>query len=130
LYCHDTIFTDCDEEEPHTHYHFRANEVKITPGNVLVARDVTLHFADVPVFWLPVMMQSMERGRRSGILFPEFGIGDIARTSSGYNRRINNIGVFWAISDYMGLKLAGGWEANNYTTAELGFEYNVLRQFL
>ncbi len=130
LYCHDTMFTDCDLEEPHPHYHFRAADVKIVRGNVLVARDVTLNFADVPVFWLPVMMQSLERGRRSGILFPEFGIGDIARTSSGYNRRISNVGAFWAINDYMGMRLSGGWEANNHTSAELGFEYNMLRRFL
>lgn len=130
LFCHDTIFTDCDIKEPHPHYHFRANEVKIRRGNVLVARDVTLHFADVPVFWLPVMMQSLERGRRSGILFPEFGIADIARTSSSYNRRISNVGVFWAINDYMGMRVAGAWESQNYTALEMGLDYNVLRRFL
>ncbi|MGH7444968.1 MAG: putative LPS assembly protein LptD, partial [Longimicrobiales bacterium] len=130
LYCHDTMFTDCDVKEPHPHYHFRANDVKVVRGNVLVARDVTVNFADVPVFWLPVMMQSLARGRRTGILFPEFGIGDIARTSAGYNRRISNVGMFWAINDYMGLKVAGGWEANNHSNIELGYEYNVLRRFL
>ncbi|HEU5209072.1 MAG TPA: putative LPS assembly protein LptD [Longimicrobiales bacterium] len=130
LYCHDTIFTDCDVEEPHPHYHFRANNVKIQRGNVLVARDVTLHFADVPVFWLPVMMQSLERGRRSGILFPEFGVADIARTSSSYNRRISNVGVFWAINDYMGMRLAGAWESENYSALEMGLDWNVLRRFL
>ncbi len=130
FYCHDTIFTDCDVEEPHPHYHFKASDVKIQRGNVLVARDVTLHFADVPVFWLPVMMQSLERGRRSGILFPEFGVADIARTSSSYNRRISNVGVFWAISDYMGMRLAGAWESNNYTALEMGLDFNVLRRFL
>jgi hypothetical protein len=130
LYCHDTVFTDCELEEPHTHYGFKAQSLKVLPSNVMVARDVTLQFADVPVFWLPVMVQSLARGRRSGILFPQFGMGDIARTSSSYNRRISNVGFFWAINDYLGLELTGGWEANNHSKAEASFEYNVRRQFL
>src|SRR5690606_11940449 len=66
----------------------------------------------------------------SGILFPEFGIADIARTSSSYNRRISNVGVFWAINDYMGMRVAGAWESQNYTALEMGLDYNVLRRFL
>ncbi len=129
-FCHDTIFTDCDIEGPHPHYHFKARDVKIQRGNVLVGRDVTLHFADVPVFWLPVFMQSLERGRRSGILFPEFGIADIARTSSSYNRRLSNVGFFWAINDYMGMRLAGAWESNHHTALEMGLDWSVLKRFL
>src|SRR5690606_41841017 len=89
---------------------FGANAVKLGGGSVLAVRGGGRDVAEVSVFWLPVMVQSLGRGRRSGILFPEFGIADIARTRSSYNRRISNVGVFWAINDYMGMRVAGAWE--------------------
>ncbi|HUF77092.1 MAG TPA: hypothetical protein VMM35_12480, partial [Longimicrobiales bacterium] len=63
-------FTSCDLEVPH--YHFETDEIKIVGGNVLVARGVRLYFADVPVFWLPFIAQSLSSGRSSGILTPRF----------------------------------------------------------
>lgn len=128
LYSHDAIFTDCDLEEPH--YHFKAGEVKMVRDNIMVARNVTLNFKDVPVFWLPFVMQSMKQGRRSGLLMPDFSVNDIASASSGYKRDISNIGFYWAISDNLGLKLAGGWREDDYTSLNSTFEYRWLRQFL
>jgi hypothetical protein len=130
FYCHQVIFTDCDLPWPHVHYHFGAREVKVVRDNVLVARDVTLNFADVPVFWLPFMVQSLAEGRRSGLLMPRFGINDIARTSSRYSRRIEDIGVFWAINDFMGAELAMDWWANNFTAVRGSFDYNLPHRFL
>jgi hypothetical protein len=130
FYCHRTMFTDCDLPWPHVHYHFGAREVKVVRDNVLVARDVTLNFADVPVFWLPFMVQSLSEGRRSGILMPRFGINDIARTSSRYSRRIEDVGVFWAMNDYMGAELAMDWFANNWTALRGSVDYNLPQRFL
>jgi len=129
-YSHNALFTDCNEPYPHYHYHFAAGQLKIVRGNIMVARDVTLNFADVPVFWLPFMVQSMSRGRRSGILMPRFGINDIARTSSRYSRRIEDVGVYWAINEYLGAELALDWFANNWTGARGSFDYNFTDKFL
>jgi hypothetical protein len=130
FYCHRTMFTDCDLPWPHVHYHFGAREVKVVRDNVLVARDVTLNFADVPVFWLPFMVQSLAEGRRSGILMPRFGINDIARTSSRYSRRIEDVGMFWAINDYAGAELALDWFADNWTAVRGSVDYNIPQRFL
>jgi sec-independent protein translocase protein TatC len=127
-YTHNGIFTDCSLEVPH--YHFGAKEVKIVNRDVMVARNVTLNFGDVPVFWLPFMMQSMKRGRRSGILMPEFSVNDIVRRNSGYNRRISNVGFYWAISETLGSQLSLDWWSNNYTAVEGSFDYNFLNQFM
>ncbi|MGH7476355.1 MAG: twin-arginine translocase subunit TatC [Longimicrobiales bacterium] len=121
-------FTTCDLEVPH--YHFAAREMKVERGNVLVARDITLNFADVPVMWLPFMVQSLKSGRRSGLLMPQFSINDIARTQSGWNRRISNLGFYWAINDYMGAQVTGEWYANHWTALEGAFDYSWLSQFL
>ncbi len=121
-------FTTCDLEVPH--YHFSAKELKVERNSVLVARDITLNFADVPVMWLPFMVQSLKRGRRSGLLMPQFSINDIARTNQGYNRRISNVGFYWAISDYLGAQVTGEWFANNWTSMQGTFDFRWLDQFL
>jgi hypothetical protein len=128
LYSHDGTFTDCSLEEPH--YHFGAGELKYIGRDIIVARNVTLNFRDVPVFWLPFFVQSTKQGRRSGILTPRFGVNDLARTSTGYQRRIENVGVFWAISDYMGADLALDWQSQNFTSLRGTLNYRFLRQFL
>jgi hypothetical protein len=128
FYSHRATFTDCELEEPH--YHFGAQRVKVVRDNILVARDVTLNFADVPVFWLPFMVQSLSQGRRSGILMPRFGINDIARTSTRYSRRIEDVGIYWAINDYLGSELALDWFADNWTALRGSLDYNFADRFL
>lgn len=128
MFAKDASFTDCDLEIPH--YHFNASEVKVIRGDVLVARNVTLNFADVPVFWLPFMFQSMKQGRRSGLLAPKFDLNDIARTNAGYHRRLQDIGFYWAVNDNLGALLSADWFSGNYTALNGAFDYNFARQFL
>jgi len=128
LYSHNGIFTDCSLETPH--YHFGAGELKYIGRDIIVARNVTFNFRDVPVFWFPFFVQSTKQGRRSGILTPQFGVNDIARTSAGYQRRISNVGFYWAISDHYGAELAMGWHAQNFTELRGTVDFRYLRQFL
>jgi hypothetical protein len=48
----------------------------------------------------------------------------------GYNRRISNIGFYWAVNDYVSALVAGEWFSNNYTALEGSVTYRWLRQFL
>ena len=128
VFGHDINFTSCEETEPH--YHFAAREFKAIGGSWFVARNVTLNFDDVPVFWLPFILQSSESGRHSGILTPRFGINDIVRTSRGHTRRVSNIGFFWAINDYADATFAGDWWSDNYTALTGAFRYRVTQKFL
>jgi hypothetical protein len=128
IYADRTDFTSCDLPEPH--YHFTAAKLKMVNNSVMVARDVTLDFEDVPVFWLPFMVQSMKRGRRSGILTPQFGLNDVVRNSVGYQRRISNVGFYWAINNYMGAQLSADWWAGNWLGLDGTFDYRWNRQFL
>ena len=127
-YCHRMMFTSCDEEEPH--YHFQAGEMKMYPGGTMVARNVTLYFADVGGFWLPFIAQSTATERRSGLLPLQFSVNDIVRTSGGYARRISNIGYYWAINDYADAQVALDWWSGNYTGINGALRYTWLRQFL
>lgn len=121
-------FTSCDLEEPH--YHFETDEIKIVAGNVLVARPVRLYFADVPVAWLPFIAQSLSQGRASGLLTPTFSVNDIVRNSTGYRRRISNLGFYWAMSDYSDATVAIDWFSGNFLALESGLQYRVNRHFL
>jgi hypothetical protein len=121
-------FTSCELDHPH--YTFRARSVKMREDDVMVARDVTLRFEDVPVFWLPWMVQSMKQDRRSGLLMPEFGLNDIVRNSTGYERRLSNLGFYWAMNDYMSTKATFEWYSGNWKALEGGLTYRWLRQFL
>ena len=121
-------FTSCDLEVPH--YHFQTDEIKIVGDNVLVARPVRLYFADVPVMWLPFIAQSLSSGRSSGLLTPRFSVNDIVRTSGGYNRRVSNLGFYWAMSQYTDALFAVDWFSDNFTAVTGSFRYNWARQFL
>jgi sec-independent protein translocase protein TatC len=127
-FAHDAAFTDCSLDVPH--YHFALKDMKIVRGDVVVGRNVTLNFGDVPVFWLPFFMQSLKRGRRSGLLMPEFSVNDIVRRNAGYNRRIKDIGFYWAISDNWGGLISADWWSNNYTALEGSFDYTYPQKFM
>ncbi len=128
VFGHDVMFTSCEETEPH--YHFSAGELKAVGGNWLLARNVTLNFADVPVLWLPFIFQNTETGRHSGILTPRFGVNDIVRTSRGQSRRVSNLGYFWAINDYTDATVSGDWWSDNFTSLTGNFRYRINKKFL
>ncbi len=128
VYGEHTDFTSCELLVPH--YHFRADHIKIVAGRILVARPVKLYFADVPVAWLPFIAQSLGTGRASGLLTPRFSINDIVRTSTGYNRRVSNVGFYWAVSDYADATVAMDWFSGNFTSLTGSVRYGWARQFL
>jgi hypothetical protein len=119
-------FTSCDRDDPH--YHFETDEIKIVGGSLLVARPVRMYFADVPVFWLPFIAQSINQGRTSGLLTPRFSVNDIVRTSGGHRRRVSNIGFYWAMSDYSDAIMAVDWFSDNFValTSSMRYRFNTL----
>ncbi len=95
----DGSLTSCNLEVPH--YHFQARQLKMISKNIMVVRPAVLYIADIPVMWLPFVFQDMRDGRRSGILSPRLGFSDIVRNSPTYRRQVENVGYYFAISDYM-----------------------------
>lgn len=123
-----TRFTSDDRPEPNSH--FEAAELLVLADRILVARSVSLHFSDVPVLWLPFIAQPLQSGRASGLLTPTFSVNDIVRTSGGYERRISNIGAYWAMSEYADARLAMEWWSGRYTAVTSSLRYGVARRFL
>jgi hypothetical protein len=121
-------FTSCLLEEPHSS--FEASQIKVVGGQMIVARSVKMYIADVPVLWLPFVAQNLGTGRASGLLTPVFSVNDIVRTSAGYERRISNVGYYWAMSPYSDLSVAMDWFSSNYTALEARMGYRWARNFL
>ncbi len=126
-YGRNLMFTSCPDSVPH--YHFVADNAKLSGSGMLIARNVFLHFGDVPVFWLPFLAQSTEQGRRSGLLPVRFSVNDIVRTSDSYSRRVSNIGYYWAINDYTDAQVGLDWWSGNYTGITGALQYRWQRMF-
>jgi len=95
--------TSCDREEPH--YHFWSGNMKMRPGDKVVAAPVVLRIGHVPVFALPFYYKSLKEGRQSGILFPSFDFG----WSSREGRYIRDFGYYWATNDNMDFIFEGDY---------------------
>jgi lipopolysaccharide assembly outer membrane protein LptD (OstA) len=115
FYARNGIITSCDDSVPD--YHFAAKEIKMVSKNIMVARPAILYIGDVPVFYLPFIFQDMRKGRRSGILTPRFGVGEIFRNSPSYRRHVDNLGYYFAINDYMDGELSMDWRSGAGSTA-------------
>jgi hypothetical protein len=114
------MITSCTDSLPH--YDFAAREVKRVGNDLLVARNVIMYVQGVPVLWLPFMFQDTRQGRRSGILTPRFGITELVRNSPNYRRTVENVGYYFALSDYADLAASVDWRSGaNATTQDPGW---------
>lgn len=107
VFFHDADFTYCDHDEPH--FHFTARDIKFVSEQVVVGRNAVLYIGEVPVFWLPFMFQDARSGRRSGLLTPSFGVAELLRNSTNYQRRVENLGWFFALNDYADAEFSMDW---------------------
>ncbi|MGI8619479.1 MAG: putative LPS assembly protein LptD [Gemmatimonadaceae bacterium] len=129
-------FTTCDDSLPH--YFFRAGKIKMVSKTLLVARPAVLYIGEVPVLWLPFMFQDIRSGRRSGILTPRFGVSEIFRNSPSYRRHVDNVGYYFALSDYTDARLWLDWRSGaRPTEGDPGwikyngeFQYRWLSRFM
>lgn len=104
------------------HYHFSAREIKRISNDVVVARNVVMHIMGVPVLWLPFIFQDARTGRRSGILTPRFGLTELVRNSPLYRRTIENVGYYFALSDYVDVSAGLDWRSGaNATDVDPGW---------
>ena len=113
------------DPQPVPDYHFQAAQAKWINKRTMVARPAVLYVRDVPVMWLPFIFQDIRGGRRSGILFPRFGLNDLVRTSRSYSRHITDFGYYFAINDYTDLLVSGDWfdDRNVSFHAQAGYRW-------
>lgn len=115
FYGADGMITSCTDSV--LHYHFGAREIKRVSGDFLVARNVTMYVMGVPVMWLPFIFQDTRSGRRSGVLTPRFGLTELVRNSPNYRRNVENLGYYFALSDYLDLATSVDWRSSADATS-------------
>ena len=106
--------TSCEDSVPD--YDFQAREIKYISKSMLVARPAILYLQGVPVLWLPFIFQDIRSGRRSGILTPRFGFAELVRNSPTYRRTIDDVGYYFALSDYVDLAVSLDWRSSARAT--------------
>jgi len=112
-------YTTCDLADPH--FHFRAKEMKVYPGDKVVGSDLVMYIGDTPVFYLPFMANNIERGRRSGVLRPDIDFG----INSREGRFIRNIGYYWATNQYTDFTFVTDFNENSSMRGYIGNRYKV-----
>ena len=122
--------TFTSDQQPVPDYHFAAGQVKWLNKSTMVARPVVLYVRDVPVMWLPFIFQDIRSGRHSGILIPRFGLNDLVRTSRGYQRHITDFGYYFAINDYLDLRVSADWFGSRSVSFAAETQYNWLNRFV
>lgn len=116
VYGRDGIITSCLDSVPH--YHFLAKELKRVSNNIIVARPAIVYVQGVPVMWLPFIFQDIREGRRSGILTPRIGFAELVRNSPTYRRTAENLGYYFALSDYVDAQVSVDWRSSARATEE------------
>jgi lipopolysaccharide assembly outer membrane protein LptD (OstA) len=125
LYIREGNFTTCDLYEPH--YWFAGQNMKIIPKDKLIARPCIMYIRPeifsvrlpkIPLIPLPFMSVPINNERSSGFLIPRIGHDSVR----GYY--FSNLGYFWALSDYMDLRLESDFAFNGSWRVGERFRYS------
>ena len=104
-------YTTCNLEDPH--FYIEIQKMKILNDKIIVGKPANLVIEGVrtPV-WLPFGLFPMIKERNSGFLTPDFSFNYDDQAGYGFK----NLGVFWAISDKLGLTFKTDvWTHGNFS---------------
>ncbi|WP_303680752.1 LPS-assembly protein LptD [Pelodictyon luteolum] len=116
-------FTTCDDEDPH--YWFSASRMHVVPDSRLHAWPLVMYVRPeifsyrlpaIPILPLPYMVFPISSGRKSGLLIPRPG-------EDGGGFMLSGVGYYWAMNDYMDLRLEGDLHANSDSRTAERFRY-------
>ncbi len=96
----DVAYTTCSLDHPH--YSLVASRVKVVDGEKVFTGPIQLRLLGIPMpLILPFGYIPTAEGRRSGPLAVGYG------QESGFGLFLENVGWYWAISDYLDAQVAG-----------------------
>jgi len=128
LYIRDGIYTTCPKDDPD--FWFYGRNMKIIPGDKIVARPLIMYirpkpfstrFPAIPLIPLPFMTFPIKGERSSGFLIPSFSNDD-------RGLYLSNFGYFWALNDYMDLRLESDLAFNG--SWRLGERFRYRKRYL
>jgi len=105
IYVNNALYTTCNL--PHPHFSINATKLKVIPGDKVVTGPFHMQIMGIHTpLGLPLGFFPVTRRSKSGIIFPTIG----EQRSRGFF--ISNGGYYWAVNDYVGVKLLGDVYAN------------------
>ncbi len=124
VYAEATLYTTCDLDHPH--FGIRSKKAKVIPRKLIVVGPSNVEISDVPTpLWLPFGFFPIQKGQRSGLVFPrdyEFS------PALGFGLR--NVGYYFAGSEHMDLTVLGdiytrgSWGLSASTNYRKRYKYN------
>ncbi|WP_436517535.1 putative LPS assembly protein LptD [Ekhidna sp. To15] len=100
LFIRGAAYTTCNLEDPH--FSIQSSKLKVIPNNKVVSGPFNMRFRDVPTpIFFPFGMFPQPNEKSSGIIVPSYG----EEQRRGFFLR--NGGYYFAISDYVDLRLTG-----------------------
>lgn len=116
-------FTTCSL--PHPHYEFKFSKARVIPNKLIVTGPVYMEIEGVPVpLALPFGVFPNNPKRQSGFIVPTYG----EAANRGFY--LEGGGFFWAINDYLTLKLTGdiytggSWKVSPVFTYRKRYKYS------
>ena len=92
--------TTCDD--PHPHFYLNTSKIKIIPNNKAFFGPANMVFLGIPTpLALPFGLAPLQKGRRNGILMPNYGY---FRPNKSFF--LSNLGYYTALGQYMDLTVA------------------------
>lgn len=114
----DGKYTTCDHHE-HPHFYLQMTRAKVRPKKNVVTGPAYLVVEDVPLpIWVPFFYFPFTNSYTSGFLMPTY----VDDNDRGFG--LQEGGYYWAISDYMDLKLLGDIYTKGSWASHIKLNYN------
>ena len=123
IHMKDGKYTTCDLDHPH--FYLALTKAKSIPGDKIISGPAYLVIADIPLYpiGLPFGFFPNTKTNKSGILIPSYGEENVR----GFYLRDG--GYYWAMSDFMDLKVTGDIFTNGTWGVRAGTQYKVRYKF-
>ena len=98
IFIKNSTYTTCESDTPH--FHFESKKMKIVQNDIVIARPIILHLAQIPIIGLPFGIFPHQGGQRhSGWIMPTYG------ESKSRGQYLDGLGFYWAPSQYWDSKI-------------------------
>ncbi|MFQ3575528.1 MAG: putative LPS assembly protein LptD [Cytophagales bacterium] len=128
LFIRNAVYTTCNHKHPH--FGLVVSKIKIIPEKKIITGPGYLMVEGVPTpLVLPFAFFPVPKSRTSGILIPGYG----ESTEAGFF--FSELGFFWAVNDYMGLKVVsdvytnGGYRSRSTLDYRKRYKYQGALNF-
>ncbi len=122
IHIKDGKYTTCNAEHPH--FYIALTKAKSIPGDKIISGPAYLVIEDVPMpVGLPFGFFPNKRTSTSGVLIPSYG----EEVRRGFY--LQDGGYYWAINDYMDLRMTGSIYTNGTWGIRAGSSYKLRYRF-